>query len=73
MTRQEVRRRVGRPAKVIRLHGLLCWQYSIDEHVPAFGKYDGYTFDAVGVCFYGGKYTLFHSKIDGKWDHKPSS
>lgn len=73
MTKKQVLRLIGKPAKVIRYQGLPCWQYPVNEHVPALGSSKAYTLNAIGVCFFDGRYTVYHYKTDGKWDYNPSS
>jgi hypothetical protein len=69
ITEQQVRRRVGRPVKVIRWQGLPCWQYPINEHYPATSAGPGYTLNAVAACFLAGRYAAPRYKIDGKWGY----
>ena len=71
MTKQQVLRRVGRPMKVIRWQEMPCWQYAVNEHVPASGAGAGYTLNAVAACFLAGRYSLPRYEIDGKWGYDP--
>lgn len=71
MTRRQVLRLDGRGTSVS-VKGLSCLRYPINQHIPASGVYKAYTIDAVGVCFFSGKYALYHYKIDGKWDYNPN-
>ena len=72
MTKQQVLRLDGQPAKVVRVKGLPCWQYPVNQYVPASGGFKAYTLNAVGLCFFAGKYAIYHYKTDGKWDYNPN-
>ena len=69
MTKQQVLRRVGRPVKIIRWQGMSCWQYTVNEHVPASAVDPGYTLNASAACFLAGRYSVPRYKIDGKWGY----
>ena len=69
MTKQQVLRRVGRPVKIIRWQGMSCWQYTVNEHVPAGPVDPGYTLNASAACFLAGRYSVPRYKIDGKWGY----
>lgn len=59
MTKAEVLRRVGRPAKTVGA----CWQYN--ENVKIRGGEN--TLNAERVCFLSGVYSYEYSQTDGKW------
>jgi hypothetical protein len=69
MTMQQVRRRVGRPVKVIHWQGMPCWQYTVNEHVPADDVGPGYTLNASAACFLARRYAIPRYKINGKWGY----
>lgn len=69
MTKQQVRRLVGPPSKVLGR----CWLYEINRKFPANGRRTGpVTWNADKVCFEGGQYSERHSRMNGIWDN-PSS
>jgi hypothetical protein len=69
MTKQQVLDRVGRPVTVMRWQGMPCWQYTVNEHVPADAAGPGYTLNATAACFLAGRYSVPRYKINGKWGY----
>lgn len=68
MTKPQVRRLVGPPAKVVRdPEGLSCWQYSVNQ--TSRGLAGRATLSRVRVCFFAGVYTVAHFKFNGTWDY----
>lgn len=70
MTKAQVRRLVGPPAKILRdQEGLSCWQYAVNQ--TSHGQIGPVTLSSVRVCFFAGVYTVAHFKFNGKWDYRP--
>lgn len=65
MTRAQVRKLVGPPTKVVGS----CWQYQINEYTSFHGQHS--TFNADRLCFLEGKYSDYHSEVNGRWDYQP--
>lgn len=63
MTRAQIRRLVGPPEKVV--NG--CWQYQVNKVVFARSVWN-----AVRLCFYGGRYAISHSESNGSWRDPPT-
>ncbi|HZP73762.1 MAG TPA: hypothetical protein VFA97_10340 [Gaiellaceae bacterium] len=64
LTRQQVRRLVGTPEKVLRYQGLLCWQYQVNAVWST-----GYVDKADRLCFEAGSYTQrFIQGAGGAWN-----
>jgi hypothetical protein len=66
MTRKQVLALIGKPAKSLRdQNGMGCWQYTVSRTKARR------TLSAVRVCFFSGRYSVAHYKVNGKWDYKP--
>jgi hypothetical protein len=63
MTKQQVRRAVGPPEKVVGR----CWQYRVNRVMPNHALWN-----ADRVCFDGGSYSDLNFESNGVWDPKPS-
>lgn len=60
MTKQQVRRRIGPPTRIVGT----CWLYR--EHAEA-GQ--GYVLNAEKLCFLGDAYVYGWAEFDGRWDY----